>query len=110
MVSRGEAMARRRNRQESARAMMCSPSDGQEVFSLYAMSSNANACHDLGGDITYVNPLRLAMGEANTTLVQILLQAGSDVNDVHPKGDGMPPLSFASHRGYEAIVRLLLDA
>ena len=71
---------------------------------------DVNAWHDLGGKIQFVNPLRLAMGEETATLVQILIQAGADVNDVHPESDGIPPLSFASHRGYEEIVRLLINA
>ena len=71
---------------------------------------DVNAWHDLGGKITYVNPLRLAMGKENAKLVQLLIQAGADVNDVHPDGDGVPPLLFASQRGHEAMVRLLLDA
>ena len=71
---------------------------------------DVNAWHDLGGKRKYVNPLRLAMGKENAALVQLLIQAGADVNDVHPEGDGVPPLLLASQRGAEQIVRLLIDA
>ena len=71
---------------------------------------DVSAWHDVGGETKYVNPLRLAVGKENAALVQLLIQAGADVNDVHPEGDGVPALSLASQRGAEQIVRLLLDA
>ena len=84
--------------------------DTDGVMRTIKAGANVSAWHDLGGKIKYVNPLRLAMGKENATLVQLLIQAGADVNDVHPEGDGVPPLLLASQRGAEEIVRLLIDA
>ena len=71
---------------------------------------DVNAWHHIGGKIKYINPLRRAIGQGNAKLVQILIQAGANVNDAHLEGDGVPPLLFATQRGHEEIVRLLIDA
>lgn len=53
-----------------------------------------------------VPPLRIAIGNGDSEIVRILLEAGANPH----RGDGVSPLDFALTFGFPDIVKLLLDA
>ena len=55
-----------------------------------------------------VTPLHEACGQGHTATVQLLLEAGADVNARHRRGH--TPLHWACEQRHPDVARLLLDA
>ncbi|WP_257254281.1 ankyrin repeat domain-containing protein, partial [Endozoicomonas sp. SESOKO3] len=53
-------------------------------------------------------PLYLAAREGHTDIVQLLIEAGADLNAALP--NGASPLFIAARKGHTDIVKLLIEA
>lgn len=64
--------------------------------------------HERGADVTSYLGYETNYGDEDPTIVQLLLELGSDPNALDD--DGWAPLHWAAVRGYEEKARVLLSA
>lgn len=85
------------------------------LFSMYGKDDETRALleRNRNGDVNATDtrgwtPLQYACDYGQTTIVEILIQYGVDVDKANR--DGHTPLHLATRAGHPAIVRLLLEA